>query len=423
MYRGNINLPADETNYTALIDDLKQRQVEKRVLAYIKKVIRNSPNSCCFVSQAVIRKALKVRKQAITDACRNIVKRGELIRIEVENKNRKNKKPIYFLPDAELSGNSIKSSFSSDEKRQNEVLVIPHKRNELEGIETAEIEAERIESEPNFSDVGSWKNLGKISLIEKYLDAGLMVTPLIEGGKIPPKGWTKKYLRTLSRNELLDYFRQNPQANVGCWMPENMVVVDADDLDEFYRLTDGEVWETLTVSSGRKEGGLHFWFRHCGTVGSGNGIRPDLDFKGSGCLIVLPPSVHKSGEEYRWNNLVAPINAPPLIQDLYDTRDSLKNDAKFTITETARRGFFPFITAETVLEQGHRYNQLFRFGRSLRHWLNTEEVKSELHRYNQLCCQPPLNEERMRKLINDVLFGADRKDFRSNKTTGHVKSN
>jgi hypothetical protein len=417
MQRGNKNLPADENNYSALINDLKQRRIEKRVLAYIKKIIRNSVGGYCCVSQAVIRKALKVRKQRITDACRNITERGELIRIDAYNKNRENPKPYYFLPTAELSGNSIKSSLSSNGEQQNEASVTPDKRSKSERKEAAEIEAGRIEVAPNFLDVGSWNNLERLSLIEKYLDAGLDVTPLIERGKTPPEGWTKKYLRTLSRNELLNYFVQNPQANVGCWMPENMAVVDADDLKEFYRLTGGEIWETLTASSGRSEGGLHFWFRHSGTVGSGNGIRPDLDFKGSGCLVVLPPSVHKSGEQYRWNNLVEPIDAPQLIQDLYNTRDSLKKNAEFTLAETARRGFFPFLTAETILEEGHRYDQLFRFGRSLRHWLNTEEVKSELDRYNQLCCQPQLDEMRMRKLVKDVLFGANRKDFRSSKTT------
>lgn len=424
MYRGNLSTTSDENIYSAFIDDIKQRRIEKRVLAYIKKVIRNSAGGYCCVSQAVIRKALKVRKQTITDACRNITERGELIRIDAYNKNRKNPKPYYFLPDAELSGNSIKSSLSSNGEQQNEASVTPDERSKSERMEAAELEAGRIEVAPNFLDVGSWSNLDKISLIEKYLDAGLEVTPLIERGKIPPKGWSKDYIRTLSRNELLNYFVQNPQANVGCWMSENMVVVDADDLKEFYRLTGGEIWETLTASSGREEGGLHFWFRHCGAIGSGNGIRPDLDYKGSGCLVVLPPSVHKSGEQYRWNNLVAPIDAPQLIQDLYDTRDSLKNNAKFTLAETARRGFFPFLTAETVLEEGHRYDQLFRFGRGMRHSMKSDEVKSELDRYNQLCCQPPLDEMRMRKLVKDVLFGANRKDFRSSKTTReYEKSN
>lgn len=416
MRRENINASADENNNSALIEELKQRLIEKRVLAYITKVIRNSPFGCCFVSQAVIRRALRIRKQSVTDACRNITDRGELIRIPADNKNRENPKHYYFLPDstaiAELCGNSIKSSFSNNKEQENEESRVPPKSIQPERTEAAEVEAVRIDSAANFSEVKSWINSDKISLIEKYLNAGLMVTPLIERGKIPPSGWSKKYLRTLSKDELLNYFRENPQANVGCWMPENLVVVDADDLDGFYRITNGETWETLTVSSGRSEGGLHLWFRHEGTIGSSTGIRSDLDYKSTGSLVVLPPSVHKSGAVYQWSNLAAPIDAPTLIQELYDTRQNLKNGAVTELFENAKKGFFPFITAESVIPQGQRYDQLFRLGRYLKHRMNTEQVTAELDRYNWLCCQPPLDEKRMNKLVRDVLFGADRKDFR-----------
>src|SRR5215213_5810322 len=129
MRRENINASADENNNSALIDELKQRLIEKRVLAYITKVIRNSPFGCCFVSQAVIRRALHIRKQSVTDACRNITERGELIRIPAGNKNRENPKYYYLLPNstaiAELGRNSIKSSFSKNKKQKNEVSVIP----------------------------------------------------------------------------------------------------------------------------------------------------------------------------------------------------------------------------------------------------------------------------------------------------------
>lgn len=413
MYRGNINLPADETDYSALIDDLKQRQIEKRVLAYIKKVIRNSPNSCCFVSQAVIRKTLKVRKQAITDACRNITERGELIRIDTNNKNRKNAKPIYFLPDAELSGNSIKSSFLSEGETQNEVSVIPHERSESRRIEEVEIEAGRLELAPNFSDVDKWKNLDRLSLIEKYLDAGLMITPLIERGKRPPEGWNKEKLRKTSKEEMLNFFAQNPELNVGCWMPSKLVAADIDDLVNFYALNGGEIYDTLAATSGRENGGAHYYFFHNGNIGTATELKDKtLDLKTNGSLMVLPPSIHKSGTAYKWSNLVTPQPAPDLIYELYDTRPTFRPDAESSVTDQAQRSSSPFLTAETVLKETERYNHLFPVGRRLRFRLDAEQVTAELNRYNQLCCKPPLNEERMRKLINDVLFSADRKDFR-----------
>lgn len=363
---------------------VKQSPYEKRVLAYIKKVISNSKLGYCCVSQETIRKAMGVRKQVVTDALASLVASGKLVRFAGENGKRRNEKHYYFLPDAEPLGNPNKSLFFS-------------------GVLQGDVGSRKLD----FSGVENWRNLERLELIEAYFQAGFLLTPLIEAGKIPLAGWTKEYIRTRTKNQVMEYFATNQKLNVGCWVPDGLIAVDVDDAERFYELTGGEVFDTLTSSSGR---GFHNWFLNGLQIGNANAVRPSLDFKGAGTLVVLPPSIHKSGRQYEWTNLRQPMEAPHLIKDLYDTRESVRNYGERK--EGVRRSL-PFITKQTVIEEGARYNQLFRLGRHLRTQMQVDELEVELHRYNEACCRPPLDHKRMQRLIRDVRFGADRKDLKS----------
>ena len=370
--------------------------LDVRILAYVTAVILNSPNDYCCVSQEVIRTKLEVRKQAVVESLRRLVEQGKLIRSAGENRNRKSPKYYYRLPAEKLSGNSIKSSFLKSivtKEKKEEVLIEERKDIGLTGV-------------------SKWRNLGRLELIEAYIDSGLEITPLIEKDKRPLTGWNKDYRRNQSKDQLLKYFVENPNLNIGCWMPENLVAVDVDDEEAFYKLTNGETWDTLTSSSGR---GFHYWFTHCGTIGSGNGIRPHLDYKTRGSLVVLPPSIHWSGRPYEWTVLVEPINAPQVIQEFYDTRENIKSVPTTSENFQTSRKFSPLLTKGVILVEGQRYDQLFRFGRQLRWRMNTEDLAAKLHDYNDACCKPPLNGRRMRELLDDVISGAIEKIF-----AGHV---
>ena len=54
----------------------------------------------------------------------------------------------------------------------------------------------------------------------------------------------------------------------------------------------------MTLTGG---GGRHLYFAHPGGhVGNRAGIRPGIDLRGDGGCIVLPPSIHPSGNTYEW---------------------------------------------------------------------------------------------------------------------------
>src|SRR5262245_27002419 len=98
-------------------------------------------------------------------------------------------------------------------------------------------------------------------------------------------------------------------------------VVDLDQKDgkngigEFMAM--GPVPDTLT--SATPTGGAHLYFRRPTdfVVGSNsNRLAPGIDIRGEGGYVVLPPSPHKRGGEYRWLNPEAEIaEAPPWLLD------------------------------------------------------------------------------------------------------------
>lgn len=370
---------------------LSDSDIERMLKAYVTRVISRSPDRCCFVNQKWIRKRLGVGLPKIVAAYRALVERGELIRIDMPNGKRKNPKPYYFLPDEKT-------------------LPVPYiDCCGTQSMVTDEAEAVPVNTRWNIDNLDRWKGLDRLQLIEAYIDAGLCVTPLASVSKVPPKGWTKIRLSDETKHSLLKFFAENPKANVGCWMSEEILCVDVDDVDIFYEITGGEDFETLRVSnSGR---GFHLYFRNDKGIDVKH-ADGRIDFITATNLMVLPPSIHKSGRVYEWIDLLEPIDTPDVLKHYYDSRAAsaaaTTATAKGSIEE---RRVSPLVSKTSIVREGSRHDSLFRLGRTLRFRLGKNEVERQLREYNQLCCKPPLSERRMKSLVREVLYGKDRPDW------------
>jgi hypothetical protein len=381
------------------------KRVKWRVLNYLKGIIRKSPNGFSCVSQQKLSKMLKIRRQTIGFVLRELVEDKQLDLEVLPNGKRKNPKHFYRVPNA--SGNPILIGEAIEEVKRTQELRI--------------------------TGLDFWKSSERLDVIDFYLRSGLVITPLVEEGKLPPKGWTKSYLSTISQEKLLETFYRNPGYNIGCWMPSNLICVEVDDLQEFWKLNGQEDYDTLTATSG-KDNRCHYYMWHSGNLGSGNGIRQHkdgssiLDYKTNGSLMVLPPSIHKSGRQYEWTNLREPIDAPDIVHELYETRENLKagnpiKSVSFPLSlsngemlrddpkETRQSNKSEILTVGEELYQGNRYNRLFRLGRKLRWKLTSDELTQELHSLNRSFCKPALDDKRMKQLILDVKSASNTKDF------------
>ncbi|MEX0409328.1 phage/plasmid primase, P4 family [Aquibium sp. LZ166] len=153
-----------------------------------------------------------------------------------------------------------------------------------------------------------------------------VTSPLMGGpdaGKKPLiRGWQKA--ATTDPDQIRQLFCQRPDANIGIATGSyfGIFVLDVDvkndGLKSLKQLREEiDLPETLTARTG--SGGYHFYFRYppgmqlrnsAGRLGSG------LDIRGDGGLVVAPPSLHKCGERYEWENSLPVVEAPELVARL-----------------------------------------------------------------------------------------------------------
>jgi hypothetical protein len=131
---------------------------------------------------------------------------------------------------------------------------------------------------------------------------------------------------------------------------------------------------TLEVRTGN---GRHLYFK--GSSRSRVGIRPNIDVRGDGSMIILPRSRHYSGAIYEWANDLPMADLPDWV-----TEESQKPSPSATAKQTSGR--------PTVLTEGERNDRLFRWGAVMRNFAMTEsEIAAALNVTNTECCRPPLD--------------------------------
>jgi putative DNA primase/helicase len=144
---------------------------------------------------------------------------------------------------------------------------------------------------------------------------GLSVIPLRPGSKEPAIAWAAYQHRKPTREELLRWF-DGTENNIGIVTGEisGLVVVDLDG-DEGEKSYNELGWPTDSRMVVTWSGGVHVYFRHPGKkVGNRIRMRPGLDIKGDGGLVVAPSSVIKDGE-YAWLTPVRPLLPLPANPD------------------------------------------------------------------------------------------------------------
>ena len=155
-------------------------------------------------------------------------------------------------------------------------------------------------------------------------------------------GWTTK--ASADARQVAAWWTTWPQANVGLATGADSGVVVLDIDGETGRATLGElagqdpsVLDTHIHRTGG--GGSHLFYEHPGFK-CGNSVRtmPGIDIRGDGGLIVLPPSLHKSGFRYQ---VMTDRSAAPLPDSLkplfYECHKEEQRDTR-RVEEKQRKG-------------------------------------------------------------------------------------
>jgi hypothetical protein len=160
----------------------------------------------------------------------------------------------------------------------------------------------------------------------------------------------------------------------------------------------GVVPETLTSLTG--SGGMHLVFAYPssttpatvnGGFGNRSGILPSVDTRGDGGYIVAPPSLHQSGQRYRWLDPgIELANLPESWTNFLS--QNLSGDSKPTLTLS---------DGEKIREGEGRHEWLFRQGSKLRgqHGLDYVPLFGALQAYNNRHLDPPLEPREVEHIV------------------------
>ena len=132
-------------------------------------------------------------------------------------------------------------------------------------------------------------------------------------GKHPRiKAWQVK--ATTNQDTIRTWWKRWPTANVciATGSVSGLVVLDVDPRHDGERslkfLEDSANGLPETPIARTGGGGLHYFFRHPGERFQNRvGILPGIDIRGDGGFVVAPPSIHVSGEAYKW---IRPVRCP-----------------------------------------------------------------------------------------------------------------
>jgi hypothetical protein len=148
---------------------------------------------------------------------------------------------------------------------------------------------------------------------------------------------------------------------------------------------------TLTVKTGREDGGIHLYYRlpNGADIRNDQGakIGPDIDARATGGFVVCPPSVHVTGRAYEWADPNVPIaDAPTWLLEKLAAPPMLRRDP------------------DRVIPEGQRNRKLFSIaGQLRRRGLAAEAIETELLETNQRLCSPPLEQDEVLRIATSIM--------------------
>jgi hypothetical protein len=218
-----------------------------------------------------------------------------------------------------------------------------------------------------------------------YLKQGWNVIP-VKPDKLPYlRTWKEYQQRMATEQEIREWWGKWPGAGIAVITGRlsGVVVVDVE--------AGGATLATKTLTATTGGGGKHYYFRHPGTeVPCAVRFRPDTDCRGDGGYAVVPPSAHRSGRRYRWDD--------PKAKALYITEKLLK--------QIQRGGQQRPLGADdwgSDIPDGERdVGMTRRAGRLLQTGMSAGEALEVLKFINAEHCKPQLSTGQLEKIVKSI---------------------
>jgi len=170
----------------------------------------------------------------------------------------------------------------------------------------------------------------------RYRSLGLSVLPLEAGAKTPVKGksWKSFQERPISTADLEEYYKQNPNRNIGIIagsVSGNLAIIDVDDPTRF-RMSGAEdrlrniTRDTWTVRSGKR--GIHIYLKTPVPISKGPRKEWGVDIQAEGGYVVAPKSIYRNGGQYEFLSYPERIIELPTLEEIDFLRPNIANREK-----------------------------------------------------------------------------------------------
>jgi len=202
---------------------------------------------------------------------------------------------------------------------------------------------------------------------------------------------------TCDKAQIAEWWRLYPDANIGIATGQGLLVVDIDPRSGGSLEALNAVVPLPTTAILRTGGGgLHLYFSYDPTLtirNSASKLAPGIDIRGENGYVVAPPSIHASGNRYRWDKRGGYIPAPATLLQLLMDKAPTRPAAKET----------PQGPASLFVTEGKRSSTLVSLAGSLRNQgANEEALLIVLQAMNKGCCQPPLSDAEVRQICKSA---------------------
>ena len=231
-----------------------------------------------------------------------------------------------------------------------------------------------------------------------YARLGWRVHLLPAGQKAPPlTGWQE--LATTDPAQIERWWTERPDANVAIatGAGSGIVVIDIDNGDAgdfaFAALQDEHGTLPATVEQLTGAGRQLFYAHPGGTIRNRVALATNIDVRGDGGYVVVPPSIHPDGKEYVWEASSDPTDGRALADlpagwiDLLSVPTEPDQNTQDAPRESA------------AIPEGQRNAALFKMASSMRsRGFVPDAIDSALIIQNDKCCRPPLAKSEVRRL-------------------------
>lgn len=204
---------------------------------------------------------------------------------------------------------------------------------------------------------------------------------------------------TTDERKIRNWWKRWPSANIGCatGAPVGWVAIDIDPRHggdatlASLEAQHGKLPVTITARTGG--GGTHYLFAHPGARVKCRSIATGIDCKADGGYIVIEPSTHKSGGQYRWEDGRDPWSCQPAPMPNWLL--------KLVCAEAAPD--CPVSAAPGKFGPGGRNSGLTSIAGRLRNTgISHEAILAALSKENSLRCDPPLEDSEVAQIAGSI---------------------